>query len=249
MRGPFNTIFELFVYFIAAFCVVVTFVFSTVTLFGSSKYATPLHAIWWIKFENSGSQALTDSTHDNQQFDYYTFGILGACGHKRDAGHIDTDNYECFDDLKKPFELTWSDIIEWNGEDDITKPAYATEYEDTVTTSQKAAYILYIIGVGLTGLSIILGFLGLCASFFASFAALSSVVATLSLITASGLLTGVYIKYKKHFENSNQPFTDVSTGTLAMVLSWIAVGASVFATAFLGLLASRRRHDKMSSRY
>jgi hypothetical protein len=170
---------------------------------------------WKVMTFCTGDQSLQE-TRDGKSLD------IQRCGRLKPGMSFDLKQKledDLFEGQELPFEF----------------PQDAEQANDILKGVSKAMGILYIIGVALTGLTVLMSILGLFIS-SRIFAFLTSIVAFLAFISlgvASGLLTALMVKLHEEFtRHLSQYGFSFSKSKLALGLTWAAVGCMLVVTLF-----------------
>ncbi|ANB13453.1 Uncharacterized protein YKL187C [Sugiyamaella lignohabitans] len=241
----------------------VALVLALVVFLGSYEHATGLKSIYFMRIDlsNISASAVQGIPSDiaaavDQQIpnimqtlgisDFYDAGTNGYCqGTDNTTGQVIT---ECFTP-HMPFWFDFVSILENNTNTgiQINLPSEVKDYEKVLHAASVGMWVCYVVGIVVSALAVVSGIFAICSRFAACCASIISVVAFLALLLASALATGIFVTYRKEFNNQLDSFGAVASlngGTY--VLTWVSVAASLWA-AFWWFVAmccgksSRRR--------
>jgi len=170
---------------------------------------------WKVMTFCTGDQTLQE-TKDGKKLDIQQCGPLKA-GMSFDLKQKLED--DLFEGQQLPFQF----------------PEDAEQANDILKGVSKAMGILYIIGVALTGLTVLMSILGLFISsrIFAFLTAIVAFLAFIALGVASGLLTALMVKLHEEFTRHLSEYGfSFSKSKLALGLTWAAVGCMLIVTLF-----------------
>lgn len=159
--------------------------------------------------------------------DFYQVGATGYC-----QGNI-SDSKTTIQNCSTPYVPYWFDlvtILEDHLPSGVTidLPDSIQNYEKILRTAGRGLWVCYVIGLAVTAIELFSGLFSFNSRAASCCTAVIGVIAAFFMIVASGLATGIYITYRKYFNEELSSFgVNATLGSTAYILTWVSTGASL----------------------
>lgn len=160
--------------------------------------------------------------------DFYQVGATGYC-----QGNI-SDSKTTIQNCSTPYVPYWFDLVTILEDHlpsgvSIDLPNNIQNYEKILKTAGRGLWICYVIGIAVSVIELFSGLFSFYSRAGSCCTAIIGVIAAFFMILASGLATGIYITYRKYFNDELSSFgVSATLGSKAYILTWIATGASIW---------------------
>lgn len=238
-----------------------------VTILGSNAHTMGLKDLYFMRvdFSNISTSAITGLSSTETQIvnglvqsafqdlgisNFFDAGITGYCEGTESGTNLTITK------CTSPYQPYWFDLEgilknETKNGIDILLPANAQQYSNIVEAASKAMWVCYVAGIVVLGIEAVIGLFSFHSRLASCCTAVIAFLAFALLLSASGLATGMFVTYRKYFNDElGQYGILASLDSKAFILTWIATGASLWSTIWwiFSICCGSTRHSNNFSR-